>query len=177
MFANISKLLLLLTLMFLFVGMSFAQSDGTSNKPDPTKGMDLPDTIRENLAKSRLKAEEEEYKELIKKSEEAAKISEELTETYKESQKFSSDDAKKIDRLEKVVKKIRQELGAEDDSDAETDVSKPSSLMTTLATIQDKTADLLSELKKTSRYSVSVVAIESSNTLLKLVRFIKFPKK
>ena len=176
MLSNISRLLLLLTLMFLFVGLSIAQSDG-SNKPDPTKGMDLPDGIRENLAKNRLKAEETEYKELIKKSEEAAKISEELTATFKETQKFSSEDAKKIDRLEKVVKKIRQELGAEDDSDSDANNDKPLSLMNTLSTIKDKTADLLSELKKTSRYSISVVAIESSNALLKLVRFIKSPKK
>ena len=177
MLSNISKMLLVLTLMFLFGGLSFAQSDSPNSKPDPTKNMDLPDGIRENLAKTRLKAEQEEYKELIKKSEEAAKISQELTETYKENQKLLPDDAKKIERLEKVVKKIRQELGAEDDNDSDADIAKPSTLMNTLATIKDKTADLLSELKKTSRYSVSVVAIESSNALLRLVRFIKFIKK
>ena len=177
MLSNISKTLLILTLMFLLGGLSFAQSDSPNRKPDPTKNMDLPDTIRENLAKTRLKAEEAEYKELIKKSEEAAKISEELTATYKENQKLLPDDAKKIERLEKVVKKIRQELGAEDDNDSDADIAKPSTLMNTLTIIKDKTADLLSELKKTSRYSVSVVAIESSNALLRLVRFIKFIKK
>ena len=99
MLSNISKTLLVLTLMFLLGGLSFAQSDSSNSKPDPTKNMDLPDGIRENLAKTRLKAEQEEYKELIKKSEEAAKISQELTETYKENQKLLPDDAKKIERL------------------------------------------------------------------------------
>lgn len=174
MLLNPSKLLFVFLFIFICSGLASAQ-DGPNSRPDLTKNMDLPEGMRENLAKSRLKQEEEDYKELIKRTEEAVKISEELTATYEQSKKFSDDDTKKIDRLEKVVKKIRQDLGAEDDKDEDSE-DKPSSLMTTLTTIKDKTSNLLAELKKTTRYSVSVVAIESSNTLLRLVKFIKLKK-
>jgi len=73
-----------------------------------------------------------------------------------------------------VVKKIRQDLGAEDDSDDTP--QPPSSMATTLETIKTNAANLLTELKKTTRYSVSVVAIESSNTVWRLVKFVKLKK-
>lgn len=142
---------------------------------DPTKKMDLPDGFKESLAKRRIKAEEEEFKELVKRSEEAVKISDELTRKFSETQKFSSEDSKKIERLEKVVKKIRRDLGAEDDDDDEK-LNSPSSLMTTLTDIKEKAANLLEELKKTGRFSISVVAVESSNAILKLVRLLRFSK-
>ena len=172
MFQNISKTLI--HCLFVLLSLSFANAqDSADKKSDISKNVDLSESMRETMAKHRLKAEEEEYKELIKKSEEAAKISEELTASYESAKQFSSDDVKKIDRLEKVVKKIRQDLGAEDDKESD-ETEKPSTLMTTLNNIKDKTSDLLKELKNTTRHGVSVFAIESSNALLKLVRFVKF---
>jgi len=42
--------------------------------------------------------------------------------------------------------------------------------------LQTSTGKLVGELKKTSRYSVSVVAIQSSNAFLKIIKFIRFGK-
>jgi len=173
MISSISKISLLLSILVLSAIVSLAQ-DASGNRPDATKNLDLSEPMRENLAKHRIKEEEEQYQELIKRSEEAAKISEELTTSYEETKKFTDADSKKIDRLEKVVKKIRQDLGAADDDDATPEA--PSSLTTTLETIKSNAANLLSELKKTTRYSVSVVAIESSNTVWKLLKFVKLKK-
>jgi hypothetical protein len=43
--------------------------------------------------------------------------------------------------------------------------------------LQNNTVKLVDELRKTTRYSVSVVAVESSNLLLKVVRFLRFGKE
>jgi len=86
MLSNILKLSL--SIFFVFLGAGVALSQDASNRPDPTKNMDLSEPMRENLAKHRIKEEEEEYQQLIKKSEEAAKISEELTASYEESKKI-----------------------------------------------------------------------------------------
>lgn len=170
MFPKLSKVILLFTLLFLSATVSSAQNERNSQPK-----LDLPDSMRENLAKRRIKDEEEEYQELIKRGEEAVKLSEELTKSYEENNKLSGEDQKKLEKLEKVVKRIRRDLGAEDD-DEETQNNKPSTLLNTLKIIKEKSNSLLSELKKTSRHSISVVAVESSNAVFRLVRFLRFNK-
>ena len=163
---------------FLSVNAQISDASTPSGKPDPTKE-DLPGGIKENLAKQRIKHEKKEFQELVARGEEAAKLGDELSKSWDTAQRFSPEDEKKLDRLEKLVKKIRSELGAESDGEnkdaVETD--KPSTLQIMVKNIKEDTANLLSEIKKISRFTVSVIAIESSNTLLKLVRFLRFKKK
>jgi hypothetical protein len=80
-----------------------------------------------------------------------------------------------LDRLEKIVKKIRNELGGDDDKRVEID-DKPLSVVNALKALQNNAAMLVNELKKTTRYSVSVIAVESSNLLLRVVRFLRIGK-
>lgn len=165
----------------LVVGLSIyanAQADAStpSGRPDPSRS-DLPDGIKETLAKAKIKSEEKEYQELVNRGEEAAKLSEELNDSLENNQSFTAEDVKKIDRLEKLVKKIRDDLGAEDVLDKNALQNEgPQSLQVVVKNIKEDAADLLAEIKKIGRHSISVVAIESSNTLLRLVRFLRFNK-
>ncbi len=149
-----------------------------SGRPDPTKQTDLSDGIKESLAKQRIKKEEKDYQELIKRGEEAAQLGAELNKSLEAAQNLLPEDEKKLDRLEKIVKKIRVELGAEDDKDdrPESKTEKSSNARAAVKKIQEETANLLSEIKKIGRHSISVVAIENSNSLIKLVRFLRFNK-
>lgn len=172
-----------LKIIFLFIFCAIlytnvsAQADASSptGRPSGTREEDMPESFREGLAKRRIKAEEKEYDELIQKGEEALKISDEISKNFETHKNLTAEDTKKIDRLEKVIKKIRQDLGAKDEGDPDDEKSdSPLSLKSALNGIKETTSDLLSELKKTTRHSISVVAVQSSNTLLKLVRFAKF---
>ncbi len=82
--------------------------------------------------------------------------------------------------MEKLVKKIRSEIGADNDGGAEIDEieteEKPSNVLNALKSLRSTTGRLVAELKKQTRHTVSVVAIQSSNVLLRVVRFIKFGK-
>jgi hypothetical protein len=169
--------------MFLFFVMAFGAlcvnaqfPDASSPTPDgrPRKE-DLPKGLKESLLKSRIEEEKKEYDERIKRGEEAAKLSEELSKSFEQNQTLSAEDVKKLVRLEKLVKKIRDDLGGEDDNEADAN-SKPSSMMNALKSVQENASNLLSALKKTTRLTISAVAIETSNTVLKLVRFIRFYK-
>lgn len=155
-----------------------ADASTASGRPDPTRNQDLPEGILENLAKQRLKAQEKEYQELVKRGEEAALLGEQLNKSLEANQRLSSEDLKKIDRLEKVIKKIRSELGAKEDGDADDEETIQTPLTTDKAVrfIQKDSVSLLSEIKKIGRHSISVVAVESSNALLKMVRFLRFNK-
>jgi len=143
---------------------------GKSNKEDYPKG------IKESLAKSRIEREKKDYQELLQNGEEAVKLSESLKNTFAESNQISAEDRKKLDRLEKLAKKIRRELGANESDEADDD-EKPSSMLNAFKILQTSTGRLVEELKKTTRYSVSVVAIQSSNAFLKVIKFIRFEKK
>lgn len=163
----------------LCVNAQIPDASTSNGRPDPNRFHDLPDPIKETLAKQRIKNEEKEYQELLQRGEEAAKLSEELNKSLENTQNLASEDIKKLERLEKLVKKIREELGAKDDGidNEEMQNEKPPTLFKALNHIKEGTANLLSEIKKAGRHSISVIAIESSNSLLKLVRFIRFNKK
>ena len=163
---------------FLCVNAQVLDAGSASGRPDPRQ-MDLPESFKENLAKQKIKSQEKEFQELVKRAEEAAKIGEELSKSWETTRKFSPEDEKKLDRLEKLVKKIRTDLGAENEGeDAEKiEIEKPSNFQKAIKTIREDTANLISEIKKIGRHTISVIAIESSNTLLKLVRFLRFSSK
>lgn len=156
-------------------------ADAQSNMPDASSRSgsqdkeDFPKGIKESLAKSRIEREKKDYDELLQNGEEALKISESLEKSFAESNALSPEDQKKLDRLEKLAKKIRNELGAENPDYAD-DEKNPSSMLNAFQTLQDSTVKLVEELKKTSRYSISVVAIQSSNAFLKIVKFIRYNK-
>jgi hypothetical protein len=155
------------------VALVNAQSDATTRGGTAEKE-DFPKGIKESLAKQRVEREKKDFAELIQRSEEAVKIINELDKSFTVNNQFSSEDQKKLDRLEKVVKKIRNEISSDDDdSEAE---DKPLSILNALKALKTNTLTLVDELKKTSRYSISVIAVESSNALLKAVRFLRFNK-
>lgn len=162
------------TLVFVAAATVFASAQGAdaSSRSGVPQKEDLPTGIKESLAKQRIEREKKDFAEMLERGEEALKLSEQLEKSYAEKNQFSAEDQKKLDRLEKVVKKIRNEIGG-DDGDEES-AEKPSSISKALETLKLNTSKLVGELKKTSRYSVSVIAVESSNALLKVVRFLRF---
>jgi len=169
------QLFFLILLLAAMVGAVNAQSDATTRGGIPQKE-DLPTGIQESLAKQRIEREKKDFAELLKRGDEAVKLSDELEKSFAQNNQLSSADLKKLDRLEKVVKKIRSELGGDDDDkNVELD-AKPLSVLSALKTLQNNTVKLVDELKKTTRYSISVVAVESSNLLLKVVRFLRLGK-
>ena len=160
-----------------FAVAAFAQIDASSPNGRPRKE-ELPQNIQETMAKQRIEREKKEYEELLEKSREAVKISDELEKSFAVSNQLSAEDRKKLDRLEKLVKKIRSELGGDEDGelDAEENRQPPSNVAGAFQILQKNAAQLFSEIKKSTRYSISVVAIQTSNALLKLVKFIRFGK-
>lgn len=159
---------------------SFAQGDASTPNGRPQRQEELPKNIQESLAKQRIAREKKDYEELLQRSEEAVKLSDELEKSFADANRLSDEDQRKLDRLEKLVKKIRTELGADDDDEPKTEINakeeKPSNLQNAFKTLQTNAAQLFSEIKKSTRYSVSVISIQTSNALLRLVKFIRFGK-
>ena len=129
-------------------------------------------SIRDKMVEMRIKEEKKEFDRLVKRSEEAAKLSEEIQTSFSKNKRLTSADKKKLARLESLMKKIRRELRAGKSEEKRAPVSK----YLAVKRLQESTSTLFSAIKKTTRHSISVVAIETSHTVLKLVKFLRFGK-
>jgi hypothetical protein len=159
-------------LIFSFASASaYAQIDASTPNGTPRKE-DLPKNIKETLKKHEIERNRKNHDEMLKSGEEAFQLSEELVESFEKSNQLSAKDLAKLEKIEKIVKKIRTRLGGGDEDSKEE--IKPSTLEAAVKTLRETTGDLLEELKKTTRYSISVVAIQSSNSLLGIVRLLRF---
>ena len=173
--------------MLLLAAAGFAQNDlpdASSRTPGRPRSDDASINIKEMLARQRAERDKKDYEEMLKRGEEALRLAKQLENSYAQNRGFSSDDKARLESLEKVVTKIRKELGGDDDSDSDDpaymrpaeEEPKPSNMEEGFKYLQSTTVKLVDELKKTTRFSISVVAIQTSNSVLKLVRFLRLKK-
>jgi len=160
-----------------------AQSNGAEQSRPSAENEDYPKGIKESLAKHRIEREKKDYEELLQRGEEAAKLSDELDKSFVQNKSLTNEDLRKLERLEKLSKKIREELGASDSDFSENktiyksdDADVVSSVSDAVKKLKNISLKLSEELKKTTRYTISAVALQSSNTFLKIVRFIRLKK-
>lgn len=127
-------------------------------------------SVREQLIKLCIKENKEDFEKLVERTEEIAVLSTEIRSSFEETKAFSNDDRDKLERVESLVKKVRSELRAskEDKTD-----KKPESVTTAVRLLQESSSSLLSEIKKTTRHSISLVAVKSSNAVMRIVKFLK----
>jgi hypothetical protein len=181
-FSRILRIILVAPLVLIFWQAAAAQQEPPEN-PSQTpfpKSDDIcdktGDVIKDELRlRQCFKRQQSEYDDLLENGNEAVKLSTELEKSVDKAQSLALDDQKKLERLEKLFKKIRSSLGGDDD-DPTPDEDKPMSVKAAVLSLNEKAVALLSELKKTTRYSISVAAIHSSNAIIRLVKFIRIGK-
>ena len=127
--------------------------------------------VREQLIKLCIKEQKQEFEELVARTEEIAKLTGEIKTSFDETQTFTADDRDKLERVEKLVKKVRTELNAADDDDEE---KSPDNTAEAVDELERSATSLFEEIKKTTRHSISLVAVKSSNAVMKIVKFLRF---
>lgn len=164
-------------LLALCCGLSLAQGAESgipgSRDPDPDQG---PRSIQETLQKMRIDKEKKDFAEMLDHGDEALKITTQLEKSVGDSGKLSADDIARLARVEKLAKKIREELGGNNDEADDEDSKGMPSLADAIKTLQSSTVVLYSELKKTTRFTISAAAIQSTNAVLRLTRLLKITK-
>ena len=175
----------------IFLGATIACAQDAENRfPNERAKPDFPKSIKDMLAKKRIEQDKKEHEELLKNGADAIEISEQLERSFAQNSTLSANDRLRLDELAGLVRKIRKGVGASDDGvddkpsnkkpdpDEPEEVveEKPSNLEAAFKALQSTTVKLVDELKKTTRFTVSAVAIQSSNTLLRIVRFIRTGK-
>jgi hypothetical protein len=137
---------------------------------------DRPKSIKESLEKMRINQEKKEYTQMLERGEEALKLSEQLEKDFAQNGKLTQADHARIANIEKLTKKIRSDLGGNDDSDSEEKGRQVMSAGEAVKSLRAMTISMYDELKKTSRFTISAAAIESTNALLKVTRFLRITK-
>lgn len=177
MYLKAFRLIIITTVVAFGSLTAIAQTTDPSASPfDPPKE-EPPKGVREVMAKLRIDQEKKEYQEMLDRGETALKLSDELESSLEINRNLTDADRTKLASLEKIVKKIRSDLGGADEKSDEAEaIEKPSSLMDGFKALKGTAAKLVEELKKTTRFSISASAIQTSNALLKMTRFLKFWK-
>jgi hypothetical protein len=144
--------------------------------PEP----EVPKSVSENLIKLQIKQSVKEHEQLLERGDEALLLTEKIDYSLEKNGKFTSTDLQNLERLEKVVVKIRKELGGdsggEDDEKLAKELSRNPNIADAFRYLRSSTEKLVSELKKTSRHSISAVAIQTSNSVIKVARFLRLRK-
>ena len=145
--------------------------------PDRRKAADDDgQVVKDMLAKQQSAREKKEYELLIERGEAALKLSNELEASFEKKEHLSETERKKLEEFEKLVSKIRDDLGGDEDGETEAEVKEkdsPKDVREGFIYLKRSTEELVSEIKRSTRFSVSILAIESSNTLIRLARFLR----
>jgi len=129
-------------------------------------------TFEEELrAKRAIKIAEKEHEENLARAKEIAQIGKELNDSLKDKAVLDHDSVKKVERLEKLTKKIRGEAGGEDE---EVEIpNRPSDLPATVKQIADASESLSKNVQDTPRQVVSASVICKANVLLELIKMVR----
>lgn len=141
--------------------------DGTFGKQDDTLLTTFEEEIR---AKREIKMAEKDHQENLNRAREIGEIGKQLKDTYSGKATLDRDCFKKIERLEKLTKKIRSEAGGNDE---ELSFPRPSDLPSTIKQIAEASETLSKDVQNTPRRVVSASVITRANVLLELIRIAR----
>jgi hypothetical protein len=125
----------------------------------------------EMMARRTIKFAEKERQENLSRAREAAQLGTEIHDSFLKNKALSREDFKKLERLEKVTRKIRSQAGGSDDDEELKDA--PQKLDTALARIAQVSEAVQKGVEDTPRQVVSTGLIERTNELLEIIRHVR----
>jgi len=143
----------------------------SADKSNPDDTSPLTTFEEEMRAKRLIKLAEKEHEENLKRAREISQLSQDLSNALKTRSTLGRDDTKKLERLEKLTKKIRDEAGGE--SDDVQIVNAPSDVSSAVTQIAENAELLSKDVQKTPRQIVSTTVIDRANVLLQLLKILR----
>jgi predicted nucleic acid-binding Zn-ribbon protein len=129
-------------------------------------------TFEEEIrAKRAIRIAEKEHQANLDRAREISQLGKELQDAIKQRRSLDREDNKKLDRLEKLTKKVRGDAGGED-SEVKLD-SQPGDIEAAVGRLVDVTELLSKNVQSTPRQVVSTTVIDNANVLLQLIRMMR----
>ena len=176
-----TKTYTLATLIFIVLCASMAAAQVPVQRPSPTPlprpvdgtfKDDTPlTTFEEEIrAKREIKIAEKEHQDNLNRAREIGEIAKQLKD-FKDSATLDRECYKKIERLEKLAKKVRSEAGGDDDEISI--IPRPADLPSAIKQIAEASETLSKDVQDTPRRVVSASVIGNANVLLELIRLAR----
>ena len=147
----------------------------TSQPPDPASPRDPVDAeqssvTEEMLKDTEIKRLEMTRKENLQRARETAQLGAELREAFERQQSLGAAEMKKVGRIEKLARAIRNEAGGDDDEGLK---DPPAQMGAALSRLSELCEELRRKVEKTPRHVVSAAVIASANQLIALAKHIR----
>lgn len=179
------RALILLLVVASLSGATMAQSKKagpTVPEPRQPKRVDQDQTSSESkialgspeaemLARRDVKAAEKEHQENLERARDAAQLSAEIRDAYLLNKSLGRNEVKRLERLEKITRKIRSEAGGSDgDLTLENVSTQIEAAFTRLVEVSEK---MRKGVEKTPRQVISASVIDLANEVLEIIRYIR----
>jgi hypothetical protein len=125
----------------------------------------------EMRARRAIRLSEKEYKDNVERARAVAELGAELNEAAEEGRSFGREETKKLERIEKLAKKIRTEAGGSDEDSVIDD--PPGKLQSALSRLAEVSASLCKTVEKTPRQVISATVIDQANAVLQLSKLVR----
>jgi hypothetical protein len=167
-------------LLVLSAGAATAQiTPSTPRPPLPTRTDDprerdqspMGSFEEEIRAKRAIKLAEKDHEENLERAKEISQLAKALQEALKNKTALDRDSSKKLERLEKLTKKIRNEAGGEDEEVKIVD--RPANIIAAVNQIAESAEQLSKTVQDTPRQVVSASVIGNANVLLELIKLLR----
>ncbi len=177
---NRARAFLIVPAFLLCSGLALAQNPVPRSTPPPPsidgpgKTQDGPPltTFEEEIRMKRaIKMAEKDHQENLNRAREIAQLGKELKENLHGQSSLDRNTLKKVERLEKLTKKIRGEAGGEDE-EVEI-VNRPLDVGGAVSQIAEASETLSKDVQNTPRQVVSATVIGNANVLLELIKILR----
>ena len=140
-----------------------------TDKDDRSRDFGNPEA--EMRAKLLIKADKKDYEENVARAREVSDLACQVMQSYEGGKTLTTEDSKKLVRLEKLTKRIRNEAGG---SDSEAEVKDlPDNKDDAVKRIATFAEELKKLVEKTPRHVVSAAVIDQANKILGAVQFMR----
>ena len=176
------RIVMIASVALVFATVAQAQSSQPNGMPSPNPTPAIPgktdssDTNfgspeNEMRGKLLLKEEKKQYDENVARAREVSQLGSQVQESFAAKKLFNADYGKKLERLEKLTRRIRNEAGGSE-SDAEVkDI--PGEIEAAVKRLADVANELYKLVEKTPRHVVSASVIDQANKLIGLVQRLR----
>jgi hypothetical protein len=179
--ARAVRLLVLLAVVLVFAAHAGSQTakpfPPSDNSSKDSKDGSKDDTRfgspeAEMRSKLEIKEEKRKYDEHVARAKEVSQLATQISTSYETSKTFSPDDQKKLERLQKLTKRIRNDAGgAENDDDLDKDI--PAGMDQILKKVAEMAEELEKSVEGTPRNVISAAVIDQANKLLGMLQHIR----
>jgi hypothetical protein len=122
-------------------------------------------------AKQAIKLAEKDHQENMDRAREIGQLGKELRGSLKGKTTLDREWLKKVERLEKLTRKVRGEAGGEDEE--VTILNRPKDIPSAVTQVADAAETLSKNVQDTPRQVVSASVIGNANVLLELIKLLR----